>query len=321
MYGKTIKPGSYIYRTYRIVEKLGSGGSGAVYLAWHTRLRKHVVIKLVKNCSASTVETRRNEVEALKKIRNMYVPQVLDFLVENDHSFTVIEHIEGESFDKLLKQKKRFDESKVVQWYKQLTSALCAIHRYDVCHRDIKPANILLTTNGDVCLIDFNFAFVSGNNTGVISRSMGYASPEQYEYFKLCRSTFTDNPKTGDNHMEASISENDGLTELVRNVKKSKVPEAGKNKHEDESSQSNNHEIAIDWKLSDIYSLGATIYHLLTGNRPPVVPDEVAKIPNLTGYSNSILKIIENSMKTNPTQRFKSAAELSKMLDRVYLCV
>jgi len=194
MYGKTIKTGSYVSRTYRIVEKLGSGGSGAVYLAWHTRLRKHVVIKLVKNNSASTVETRRNEVEALKKIRNLYVPQVLDFLAENDHSFTVMEYIEGESFDKLLRQKKQFDEEQVIQWYRQLSSALCEIHRYDVCHRDIKPANILLTTNGDVCLIDFNFALVSGNNTGVISRSMGYASPEQYEYFKLCRSTFTNTP-------------------------------------------------------------------------------------------------------------------------------
>ena len=321
MYGKTIKTGSYVHRTYRIVEKLGSGGSGAVYLAWHMRLRKHVVIKLVKNCSASTVETRRNEVEALKKIRNLYVPQVLDFLVENDHSFTVIEHIEGESFDKLLKQKKQFEENQVVQWYKQLTSALCAIHRYDVCHRDIKPANILLTTNGDVCLIDFNFALVSGNNTGVISRSMGYASPEQYEYFKLCRNTFTDDTKTNLIQMKKPMSESISLTELVTGIHDSRELAVGESKNGSADLLNYHPANAIDWKLSDIYSLGATIYHLLTGHRPPVTQEEVEKIPDLIGYSKSTLKIIENSMKTNPTQRFKSADELSTMLDRVYLCV
>ena len=319
MYGKSLKTGSCIYHTYHIETMLGSGGSGSVYKAWHTRLRKHVVIKHVKNCSADTIEVRRNEVEALKNIRNQYVPQVLDFLEESDHCITVIEHIEGESLDKLLIQEKRFDEDQIIQWYRQLTSALCAIHRYDVCHRDIKPANILLTTNGDMCLIDFNFALVSGNNTGVISRSIGYASPEQNEYFKLCRCISNDTPMTNPYQVTATMSKNDCLTEPVKGIADSGEAVAGE--HNLRENKQNGADLfgncsynTIDWKLSDIFSLGATIYHLLTGMRPPIIKEEIEKIPDIEGYSESTLKIIEKSMKTNPTQRYKSAIELNSVL-------
>jgi len=300
MYGKSVKAGSYVHRIYRFEEKLGSGSSGVVYRAWHTRLRKHVVIKLVKDDPPCTIEAHRNEAEALKRVRNLYVPQVLDFLMEKTHSLTIMEHIEGESFDKLLKQNKRFTEFQIILWYRQLASALHAIHMHNVCHRDIKPANILLTAHSDVCLIDFNFALVSGNNTGIISRSMGYASPEQYEYFKMCKNTFSDSAVLYPHHQNTAVSVSDCITELVSGVR---------------NFDDLNPPGVIDWKLSDIYSLGATMFHLLTGKRPPIRADDVEKIPNLTGYSKEILKIIEKSMRTNPKERFASADDLIAALE------
>jgi serine/threonine protein kinase len=150
---------------------------------------------------------------------------------------------------------------------------------------------------------------------------MGYASPEQYEYFKLCRSTFTDAPKSNPYKIKNAMSESVCLTELVTGIKKPRRLAVGEGSDNGASFLSDSPENAINWKLSDIYSLGATIYHILTGKRPPVTPEEAAQIPNLIGYSTSILKIIENSMKTNPAHRYKSASELSTMLDRVYLCV
>ena len=286
-------------RSYRIEAEIGSGGSGAVYLAWHTRLRKHVVIKVVKDNSSGALEVLRNEVEALKHIKCIYVPQVLDFCSENDHSFTVMEYIRGESFDKLLKLGQKFTEKQILKWYGQLASALDSIHKNDVFHRDIKPSNIMLTKSGDVCLIDFNSAYVSGNNTGIISRSMGYASPEQYEFFKLCRSRKVSSAKG---------------TDLIETIF------LGKGMRNTVSGEGGSHDLGvyeIDWKLSDIYSLGATMYHFLTGKRPPVRADEVEQIPKLVGYSEALLRIIEHSMRANPSQRFASAKELGFAIKNV----
>jgi len=326
MYGKSVKADTYISRTYRIEAELGSGGSGAVYKAWHTRLRKHVVIKIVNNSSAGTIEVRRNEVEALKCIRNLYVPQVLDFLTEGDYSFSVMEYIDGESFDKLLRRGMKFTQAQILKWYSQLASALDAIHTHKVYHRDIKPSNIMLSTNDDVFLIDFNSALVSGNNTGVISRSMGYASPEQYEYFKICRDAFADSAKFYSYNIETVLIENDCITERISLANKTgyqntntpfianafssgRTPGSPAPQYLSSS--------AINWDLSDIYSLGATMYHFLTKKRPPVKADEIARIPYLEGYSRGLLKIIEKSMKQYPQDRYQTAAKLGLAVKRV----
>jgi len=295
MCGKSVKTDHGISRTYQIKTQLGSGGSGAVYMAWHKRLRKHVVIKTVKHNSSGTLELRRNEVEALKDIKSMHVPQVFDFLTGVDHSFTIMEYIDGVSFDKLLYCGRRFTEEQLLKWYSQLSSALGAIHKRNIFHRDIKPANIILTIYGDVCLIDFNSALVSGNYTGVVSRSMGYASPEQLEYFKLCKNSYSNAVKAYSERIETVLKTGDCKTELVVA----------------ENTSSCIRFINIDWGLSDIYSLGATMYHLMTGKRPLVTAGGAFQKFKFCGYSEGLQGVIERSMRKTPSERFSSAIELS----------
>jgi len=261
---------------YRVETKLGSGGSGTVHMAWHMRLQKHVAIKEAIDASQDRSQSQRNEFEALENVRSRYLPKIYGFVSEDKNSFTVMEYIEGENFGSLLRRGCRFTCSETMKWYSQLVSALGALHRQNICHRDIKPSNIMLKPDGDLCLIDFDSALVNGKATNSVSRSIGYASPEQYELYELVERSCRRKP-------------NHAIDDAVR---------------------------SIDWKRSDIYSLGATIYHLLTGERPHERAAEVIPIKKLDCYDKQIVRIIEKSMRQKPSERYGSATELGKAIAR-----
>lgn len=323
--------------TYRIEAEIGSGGGGVVYKAWHSRLQKYVVIKELKQGSKNDIEAQRNEVEALKNVKSQYLPQVLDFMVRGDRVFTVMEFIEGSSFDKLLERNIRFSQQQVIKWYGQLASALAEIHKHNIAHRDIKPANIMLQKNGDVCLIDFNAALVSGNDVRLISRSLGYASPEQYEIYERYKNRSNapiiyENSQAG--RLAGEVSGNtgsgvktefapDASTELVDN-------RAAELAASTELTQKNAGDpdktefippspvFSVDWKRSDIFSLGATMYHLLTGVRPPERAAEIVDLAALGGCGEGLRYIIERSLCLDPMKRFSSGEVLADAVSDIY---
>jgi serine/threonine protein kinase len=254
--------------TYKIKSTLAAGAGGSVYKAWHNRLHKYVTIKELKHSMFVNTESRRNEVEAIKHIKSLYIPQILDFFSDAENSYTIMEYIEGENLNKLLKQHGGFNQYRVLEWYSQLASALVTLHDFDICHGDIKPANIILVKNEKVCLIDFNVAVVKGNDTQLLSRSRGYASPEQYKLFA--------------SHKNKNLSK----------------------------------ENKVDWKLSDIHNLGATMFHILTGTR--MIYDEKGRVSQANFNKKSTLSqchfIIERSTHPNPNNRFTSALALKRTI-------
>ncbi len=169
---------------YEIQEQIGAGGGGIVYLGRHTRLNKQIVLKADKRNLNTKPEVLRREVDMLKGLSHTYIPQVYDFVQEDGVVYTVMDFIDGESLDHLLKRGDRLTQPQVILWACELLQALEYLHSqppYGILHGDIKPANIMLRPNGDICLIDYNIALALGEDGAVRAGfSRGYASPEHY---------------------------------------------------------------------------------------------------------------------------------------------
>ena len=263
--------------TYEILEKLGEGAGGIVYKAYHRRLRQEVVIKRYRKGVISLSGNRR-EADILKNLRHSYLPQVLDFFETDEDVCTVMSYVPGKSFARLLEEGRRFTSRELARWGMQICSALNYLHSQEppVIHCDIKPANVMLTPQGDICLIDFNISFYLGD-TSVLGYTNGYTSPEQY------------------------------LIALSR-----------------ESGRGTPEEVKID-ERTDIYSVGATLYHLAVGQK---VGDYRERIDTglLSGVTGeAFAQIIEKALRVDPGQRWQSAYDMFRALqdipkkDRRYL--
>ena len=176
-----------ITQTYIIDKAIGEGGAGVVYLATHTRLKKKVVLKKIKGAISTDFVNSRAEVDILKNLRHSYLPQVIDFIESSEGIFTVMDYIDGESLQAKLDRGYRFTEKEVRKYFEQICEAVRYLHSQNppIIHGDIKPDNIMITKEGNVCLIDFNISgFLSGSGLKATGYTPGYSSPEQMAAFK-----------------------------------------------------------------------------------------------------------------------------------------
>lgn len=289
--------GEVIASTYEIIKEIGSGGGGIVYLANHVRLNKKIVLKADKRELRTKEEELRREVDILKNLSHTYIPQVYDYVVENGTVYTVEDYISGSSLDKHLENGEKFSQSQVIKWAMQILEALCYLHKqppYGILHGDIKPANIMLRSDGNICLIDYNIALFLGEEGAVkIGSSAGYASPEHYGIdFR--------------NLSETRKSEESPATMYSDPAKTAFSPFGGSTV---DSSSKSSGLVLIDVR-SDIYSLGATLYHLITGKRPSSRAKEVTPLKRSNDISEAVATIINRAMSPDPQLRYQSAEDM-----------
>lgn len=174
-----LRENSIINGTYKIIRPIGKGGVGVIYLAEHLHLRKKVVLKKIKSTLGNTAAVRQ-EADILKSLHHMYLPQVYDFFWYDSQVFTVIDYIEGRDLQHYIDDGAVFAEEQLVKWMLQLCDALDYLHSHNppVYHNDIKPANIIVNSDGNICLIDFNISTEAADL--IYGFTAEYASPEQY---------------------------------------------------------------------------------------------------------------------------------------------
>ena len=252
---------------YRITGMLGQGGMGSVYVAQDTSLDKTVAIKENLETSPEAQKQFNREANILAHLSHPNLPRVTDyFFLPGQGQYLVMDYVEGEDLQSMLKRLGRLPEPQVLIWIGQISDALAYLHSQNppIIHRDIKPSNIKIHTDGRAMLVDFGIAKIYSpqlaTTIGAKMVTPGYSPPEQY---------------------------GGGGTDT----------------------------------RSDIYALGATLFHLLTGQEPPesvmrVVNSAILLPPRQMNPEISLQteQLILKSVELSTDRRFQTVDELNAAL-------
>ncbi len=182
--------GSVIAEKYEILKQIGTGGMSRVYLALDTHVKKQWAVKEVSKREngpndAVISSSLLAEAEIMKRLDHPALPRIVDILEDADRLCIVMDYIEGEPLDRILKEHGALPEELVVNWAKQIGDALLYLHsrKPPIIYRDMKPSNVILGPEGNIKIIDFGIAREykekSRADTTVLG-TRGYASPEHY---------------------------------------------------------------------------------------------------------------------------------------------
>ena len=266
--------GSKIAGRYRITEKIGQGGMGTIYLAEDERLGKNVVVKMLPAAFKHRVDLRirfAREAKMASQIEHPNIVFITDFVVESS-AFYVMEYLKGRDLATILRDEKRLAwDERLKEMLAQVCSALAAAHAKGVIHRDMKPENVFVVAHGNgkplVKVFDFGIA-------------------------KIMHGTSEEEPVQGSADIALSATGQLGLTDgdMVVGTPHYMSPEQALGEQVD--------------PRTDIYSLGAMMYELLTGYPPFEMPKEDEKKPD------AISRIMEMHIKVPvvpPRQRCPEA--------------
>lgn len=178
--------GQIINNTFRIEQKLGEGGMGAVYRGRDLILDRNVAIKALRPELAQQpdlVSRFREEARTLAKLNHTNVTAIYSFLPHGDNFVMVMEFVAGKPLDKILEDHGALDVVTAARLFCQALEGVAQAHALGIVHRDIKPANLLVTALGEVKVTDFGIARVLGTarqtRTGKLIGTLEYMSPEQ----------------------------------------------------------------------------------------------------------------------------------------------
>jgi hypothetical protein len=170
-------------------ERIGRGGMGTVYRAIREVDRQTVAVKVLAPFMASdeAIVTRfTREVRAASRVRNPNVIRILGYSEQAGIHFTVMEYVDGENLEDVLKREGRLAVGRAAFIAREVARGLAALHAEGILHRDVKPSNILVGRDGSIRMTDFGIARDISDLTrltapGDLLGTLGFAAPEQLE--------------------------------------------------------------------------------------------------------------------------------------------
>jgi serine/threonine protein kinase/tetratricopeptide (TPR) repeat protein len=284
---------------YEFIRKIGSGGSGVVFLATDTLLQRPVVLKLLKRGNLSIQQMRTTQLREARLASAIDHPNVCAIYEvgeaasesgAGEEAYIVMQYIPGKSLDKLIAEGPSSLQL-VLSAGIQISDGLSAAHMLGIFHRDLKPANVMLTDGGLIKILDFGLA-----------RRL---NPDQVEFDPSGPANARTAPAPG-----ATYTARGGTIAYM-------APE------QFVTGQSS--------VQSDIFALGLILYELATGRHPfhrPEAPEfqsiraiQFAEPPSIRGIAPNLPveleSVILRCLEKQPSARFASAADVRESLKMI----
>ena len=271
--------GPMLLRRYRVERSLAAGGMGQVYLARDRLLDRQVALKRMLPTGEEPASRRKailNEARRASRINDRRIASIYDVLELEDEVVLVMEYVEGVTLRERMAEPVPLDRFWSLAF--ECVAGIAVAHTHGVIHRDIKPENLMLTGTGEIKILDFGIAKRSERASG-----------------------------TADTLTAASTLGVAGTPQYM-------APEA--------------HLGGAVNERTDIFSLGVVFYELLTGKRPfegPTYAAVVDKVLHATpppvldcnpAATPELSRVVERMLAKDPSQRFASASELMRELER-----
>lgn len=306
--GKTLTLGSYL-----LLDKLGQGGMGVVYRALHRRMNRVVALKVLSprlNTRPDLVQRFQREMQATARLSHPNVVRALDAEIAGTRRFLVMEFVAGDDLAQLVKQRGRMSVALALDCVLQAARGLDYAHRQGIVHRDVKPSNLLLT--GDPSLLiprqnETSFQTGGGGTlNNPITSSSGVNLPPTVKILDLGLARMSGDLSAGELTSTGAVM---GTIDYM-------APEqATDTKHAD--------------ARADVYSLGITLWFLLTGRVAYAGDSPMAKllahregpIPSLrtarSDVPGELDRVFRVMIEKRPEDRYSSMSAVITVLEHL----
>jgi serine/threonine protein kinase len=175
---------------YKVLEKIGSGGMGQVYLCEHKLMRRRVAVKVLPTAKAADDSARERfyrEARAVAALDHPNIVHAYDIDQDENLHFLVMEYVDGASLQDIIKKTGPLDLNRACHYVRQSALGLEHAHEAGLVHRDIKPGNIMVDRTGVVKLLDMGLARFFHDEDDMLTKkyddnnmgTLDYQAPEQ----------------------------------------------------------------------------------------------------------------------------------------------